>query len=99
MITRVFGRGGHLEKLASQLEARKKDGHPGRIGLVVTCLTPDELDGFKIATGTFASEADWRKTLRVPLFKYIRMEDTYAPRDYDEVLDVVKHIAACRRRE
>mgnify|MGYP001567470037 CR=1 FL=1 len=55
-----FGRGNHLEKLAKQLDVKRGKQEPCEMGLVVSCLTPDEGRGFGLGMIEFVTPDAWK---------------------------------------
>ena len=68
--TRVGDSGDHLSLLGEQCGQRGT-----KVGLVVSCLTQDELDGFGVGVVNFVQHADWRERLPVPRFVILPIAD------------------------
>ena len=76
VITAVGSSGNHLELIRQQCEERQIN-----IGLVVSCITQDELDGFGIGVLEFAQPQHWREILNVQCFEHVSIEDMTANTD------------------
>ena len=56
-----LGRGNHLEKLAKQLDKKRGEEEPHVMGLVVSCLTPEEGRGFGVGMIEFVTADAWKE--------------------------------------
>lgn len=87
IVSQIGSSGNHLELIRQHCQERKIN-----IGLVVSALTLDELDGFGVDVCTFAKTEHWRTTLGVKEFEQIQVPDFGADTDYQSIYKAVTHI-------
>ena len=87
VVTQLGSSGNHLAMIGRQGEERKVT-----VGLVVSALTSDEINGFGIAFPRFATHEDWQQQLGVHRFELLEIADMTARVDYKTVLRVVEKI-------
>ena len=100
-----MGRGNHLEKLRKQLEARPSSS-PREMGLVVSCLTPEENNGFGMTHSIveFVTPNLWEaafpgvRVLQLPLVdRQATVAGTNESVHTDALFHVVDTMHECRR--
>ena len=88
VVTQVGGSGNHLAQLRSQLEERQQ-----RLGLVVACLSKEEMDGFGVGLVEFAQQQHWHEQISPAVdYHYLPMPDGTAEIDIDLVVKAVEEM-------
>jgi len=87
VVSQVGASGNHLEMIREQCAERGV-----KVGLVVSALTADELNGFGVVFPRFASHEDWQAHLGVRRFELVEIADMTARTDYATILRVTEKI-------
>ena len=85
VVTQIGSSGNHLAQLRSQLEERQQ-----RLGIVVACLSKEEMDGFGVGVVEFAQAEHWHDQISPAVeYLYLPMPDGTADIPIDEVVAAV----------
>jgi hypothetical protein len=88
VVSKVGSSGDHLSQIAKQCEARG-----AQIGLVVSCLTKPEMEGFGVGFPRFANHRDWADQLGVFNAELLEITDMCAEgADHAEIARVVERM-------
>uniref|UniRef100_A0A7S1MB65 Tyrosine specific protein phosphatases domain-containing protein n=1 Tax=Neobodo designis TaxID=312471 RepID=A0A7S1MB65_NEODS len=88
VVSKVGSSGNHLEQIRAQCEKRET-----QIGLVVSCLTKPEMEGFGVAFPRFANHRDWADQLGVFNAELLEITDMCADgADHAEIARVVERM-------
>ena len=83
----VGSAGDHLSKLSKQLEEYHQ-----RIGLVVSCVQPEEFDGYGVTALEFVKHKDWTDALGVTNFCMVPMVDFGAGVSFELLVDATERM-------
>jgi hypothetical protein len=85
--SQVGASGDHLTKMAKQLEEYHQS-----VGMVVSCVQPQEFEGYGVTALEFVKHKDWTDVLHVTEFIMVPMQDFGADISFEMLLDTTERM-------